>query len=217
MGLLRQMIGTRGSKRSRLRREASRFRQRMIARNSGHPKRSSMSSPDREMPGEYKQLLGLVTKSESGRKALSKYRKFWGIKYPPLLEEVPGPKVTLVGAGMTTGVYLTDGTKKGGREWNVKFKGRRKIAFDPSGRKVFILSSGSQQNFGKNLRFVGHARESHYIPTRDMEKAGSFKKGKYWIHKHDDEGGRFPKVFKDSAGNFIYAPGTLRINEWMRR
>jgi hypothetical protein len=100
---------------------------------------------------------------------------------------------------------------------NVKFGKRRRIAFDTTGRKVFILSNGSQQSFGKNLRFVGFARESHYIPTRDMEKAGSFKKGKYWIHKHDDEGGRFPKVFKDAAGNFVYAPGTLRIGEWMRR
>jgi hypothetical protein len=49
-----------------------------------------------------------------------------------------------------------------------------------------------------------------------MENAGTFKIGKYWVHEHDDEGGKFPEVYKDGAGNFIYAPGTMRIDEWLR-
>lgn len=171
------------------------------------------------MPQKYSAMLREVARFSGGKKALRKYRQFWGIPYPTSLEfiESPGKKKVLVGAGTTTGVYLCECPKKrpGCKEWSIKSK--RRIAFDPNGRRVVLLANGSQKNFGKGLKFIGYARESHYIPTRAMENAGSFKKGRYWVHRHSDEGGSFPKVFKDAAGNYHYAPGTLRIGKWMRR
>jgi hypothetical protein len=174
----------------------------------------------RGMPEDYKQKLDQIAKTNTGKKALHKYRQFWGIPHPTDIDEMEDGKsknTVLVGAGRTTGVYLADTSnyEDKTKTWNIKRAGR--IAFDVNGRRVFILSNGSQKNFGKDLKFVGYARETHYIPTGKMEKAGSFKKGKYWIHKADDDGGRFPRVYKDKAGNFIYAPGTLRINKWMER
>lgn len=173
----------------------------------------------REMPDEYRSALEGVKGRATGRKALGKYKSFWGLPYPTEILELDndGPNVDLIGAGRTTGVYLTDAPtpEQASKKWSIKKKGN--VAFDTAGRKIFVLNNGSQKGFGKGLKFVGFARETHYIPTNAMEDAGTFKSGKYWVHKHDDEGGKFPKVFKDRAGNFIYAPGTMRIGKWLRR
>jgi hypothetical protein len=156
-----------------------------------------------------------VENSAEVKKGTKKFTAFWGVS-PRKIRNVAGPNLVLVGAGNTTGVYLTDAPTRKNAKDNWVEGGKTKIYFDTKGRKMVILGKGNQSKFGKGLKFVGYADETHYIPTRAIEKAGSFKAGTYWVHKHDDEGGRFPKVYKDLAGNFIYGPGTLRIGKWLR-
>jgi hypothetical protein len=156
-----------------------------------------------------------LTETKKGQK---KFKSFWGVPVNRVdLMRSPGKTKVLVSAGSTPGVYLSDCPREraGCKQW--KISGRRRIAFGTSGRRIYILARGSQKNFGKGLKFVGYAARSVYVPTKAIEKAGSFKKNRIWVHEHKDEGGRFPRVYQDRAGNFIYAPGTLRIGKWMRR
>lgn len=224
MKLLRQMRGKKGSRKyAKLKKRATAMRRRMIAANTYHsvdglPKKKYGNLKSR-MPEQYAKELGRVLRTSTGRKGLKKFRQFWSLPFPPELEADESLKknLVLVGAGWTPGVFLASCPRKtpGCKEKSIR--GKKKIAFDVNGRRIFILSNGSQKNFGKNQKFVGYATRTEYVPTKGMEAAGSDKANRHWVHDHEDEGGRWPKVFKDAAGNFIYAPGTLRINKWLRR
>lgn len=211
-----------GNSRARLRRKASRLRLRMIGRNRKHaadetePKQYGKLK--RGMPRAYKKLLAKL-KGKGARKALDKYRKFWGIPYPTNIQAVKSKRGTgtryLVGMGVSPAVSLANGPR--GKATKVKrLRGKRVVATDAAGRKIYVLASLTKP-IGKNKRFVGYAPVTEYIPTRDMEAAGTFKKGRHWVHEHHDEGGKWPKVFKDSSGNFIYGRGTYRIGKWIRK
>jgi hypothetical protein len=165
-------------------------------------------------------LLDRVRKDPKGRKALARYKKFWGLSHPTEIKtlEIPGPRnktVFLVGMGRSPQVNLANGNSKGAVRKRVR--GKFLAATDAEGKRIFMLSGRSSKDSKARTKFVGYAPETHYIPTDKMENAGTFKKGRYWVHKHDDDGGAWPVVKKDQAGNFVYEPGTYRVKDWIYR
>jgi hypothetical protein len=174
-----------------------------------------------KMPAQYREQLGRILKTKAGQKVLKKYRQLTGLPWPTEIVklDVPGPKnkaIVLASIGKSPQVQLADGPTN--RASSVKkVRGRGWVATDSSGKRIFILS-GKNSNAPKGkLKFAGWAPETHYVLSDAEENAGSFKRGKYWVHEHKDEGGKWPKVFKDQAGNFFYAPGTYRVGKWIRK
>lgn len=99
-----------------------------------------------------------------------------------------------------------------------KFKRMRHagtLACSPNGKKLYILRSN--RGLSKRKKLVGWATTTEYIPTRGIEKAGSFKSGQFWIHKHADDKGKWPKVYRDSNGNYHYGLGTYKVGKWIER
>jgi len=197
----------------------------MISRNRSHPAGSlkgyDLKTLQKQMPKKYRHLLAKVTKSAEGRKALKRYRKFWGLPFPMRIRalKMPGPKnkvVFLVGMGKAPSVQLADGPKgKAKKVWRVKRKGQI-AAVDASGRRIVILSGRNGFGSGKKKKFLGFVPETHYVPTKEMEDAGTHKKGRYWIHRMGEEGGTWPKAYEDEAGNVIYDKGSYRVTDWIR-
>jgi len=206
-------------------RKASKLRRRMISYNRSHSEdslrksfsRSELKELEERMPLEYRKNLKRVLSTKDGRAALKRYRKFWGLPFPTEIKiiETPGVKRAsrvLVGMGRSgKGGVFTDGK----REWHPK--GTKYVATDASGRKIFLFTGKDSSVGKKRLKKVGKVEETHYVPTGPQEKAGTFKRGKYWVHRHDDAGGRFPDVFVDSAGNYEYGRGTYSVTDWIRR
>lgn len=211
-----------GHRRQAHRRKAAKLRKRMIGKNRNHnedllKQKVNLDDYEREMPEKFRELYDQVMGMEEGRKALDKYIEFWGV--PPTrihVFKIPGPSdkaKVFVGMGHTG---------KGGKIRTpdgrvTRAKGVRFAATDPDGKRIFLFTGKDSDAPGSKLKKVGVAEETHYVPTRAMEKAGTFKKDKYWVHRHDDDGGEFPEVFRDQAGNYIYGEGTYRINDWIRR
>jgi hypothetical protein len=203
--------------------KAAKLRKRMIARNRKHPadaqkRKISKAGLAEKMSPAYKKMLAKVEGTAEGRKALARYRKFWGIPYPTDIRiiDLPGPKTKtkfLVGMGRA-GKGGKIQKKDGG---TTRAKGAKIAAVDASGKQIFLLSGRNSTAPEQKLTEVGVAEETHYVPTGTMEKAGTFKKNKYWVHRHDDDGGRFPKVYKDQAGNYVYGRGTYSVTDWIRR
>lgn len=157
------------------------------------------------------------SKRASSAKAQRRFKRFWGVDVQDVLNFDDGRrgKKTLVGMGISPGVYLTDGPEgRARKKWTVK--GRRWVATDAGGRRIFILSRKGARKFGKKPRFVGYARETRYIPYGSVERAGSPKSNRVWVHSHgSDEKGKYPKVYKDAGGNYLYAPGTYKVTSWI--
>ncbi len=137
-----------------------------------------------------------------------------------MLNVVPrGMNLVMVGMGRTPEAYLRT-APKGVRGEKTKLGGKWIVACDTSGRHILILSG---KKIKGALRFVGYAPETHYIPTDDVERAGTHKAGKHWRHLHSDDGGKFPKVYADRNGkldkdsNLVYAKGTYSVTDWIRR
>jgi len=224
--MLRSLRGTRGRKYSKLRRTASEYRKRLIAQNRSHsedaiPRIKVDPKLKEQMSPEYIRLLNEALKLPGGKQALRRYRSFTGLPFPTEIKviEVPGPrskKTVLVGMGKSPEVHLADGPKKG-ESRKRKVRGTRYAATDASGKRIYILSGKNSKADKQNLRFVGYAPETHYVLTPGEEKAGTFKRGKYWVHSHFDEGGTPPKVFVDQAGNFVYGRGSYSVGKWIRR
>lgn len=219
--LLRQLAG--------LRKKASLARDVMISFNRVHVEdvlaRKWTAAEKRAFlmrkPLSYRKRIADLKRTAAGRAALKAYEKFWELPYPPQLQV----RKLKNGAGRKEGLWITTGLgrspvvllakKRGGKIR--KLYGNRKLALDPVSRRLVILNPKSKGPIGENLKFVGYAPETHYVPTRKMELAGTFKKGKYWVHEHNDDGGEWPEVYKDSSGNFIYGNGTYKVDRWLRR
>jgi hypothetical protein len=142
------------------------------------------------------------------------------VKYAPEIIREPGHKgrgIYLAGMGVSPGVYLADGPEgKDRKKWVVR--GRFIAATDSAGKRIFLLRRKGLKNFGKRPKFVGYAYETHYIPTGSIEKAGSHKSNKHWVHSHNkDENGKRPKVYRDAGGNYLYSPSTYRVTSWIYR
>lgn len=208
-----------------MRKKVSGLRKRMIAYNRAHhpednyPKREyNEAELETAAPEDYKKLLELAKHSDEGREALARYRKFWGLPLPTEIKvvSIPGPEDEvkfLVGMGRAGkgGKIILPGGKK------TSAKGARIAAASADGKQIVLLSGKESRDEKRNLNFLGHVEETHYVPTADMEDAGTHKAGKYWVHRHDDEGGKFPPVYQDQAGNYWYGPGTYSVTDWIRR
>jgi hypothetical protein len=170
------------------------------------------------MPRDYRQAFEKISRSRAGKKALAKYRKFIGIPAPTNISTInDGSRGTkfLVGMGRVPMVLLADGPEGKHRKIK-KIRGKWIGATNAAGTKIYLLKKSSRGPVGKKLKFVGYAPETHYVLTPAQEKAGSFKRGKYWIHKHGrEEKGKWPRVYRDSSGNFVYGPGTYRVGAWI--
>lgn len=198
----------------------------MIGKNPKHHDVDDDPMPEydvdlnKTMPEQYREMLTRVQKLPKGKKALGLYKKFWGLPYPTEIQEfdVPGPPGTVVMVGMGTSpqLNLADGPKgKHSRKWNQR--GRRMPAVDADGKKIWLFTGKNSKARDRKVKRLGFVPETHYIPTSDMESAGTFKKRTYWVHKHSDDGGQWPEAFQDQAGNIEYRGGTCRVGKWMER
>lgn len=212
-----------------LRRKASTARQSMIAYNRLHKedalaRRWTAKEKDeflRRKPAWYRKQIASLKRTAAGRAALQAYEKFWELPFPPELQvrKLKNGKRRKDGVWITTGLGRSPvvllAAKRGGKV--KKMHGNRLLALDPVSRRLLILNPKSKGPIGEKLKFVGYAPETHYVPTRKMELLGTFKKGKYWVHEHNDDGGVWPEVYQDSSGNFVYGKGTYKVDRWLRR
>jgi len=193
------------------RKQRSRRRRRPTARNRGRTGSAKFSAVLRE-----------AQKHTMGREALKRFRRFWGVSTPSKIEVLErdrgGRMRFLVGMGWAPVAVIADRPNRRGKPEPKarKHRGRYIVATDAKGRRIYLIRN-RRGPIGKNLKHVGYAAETHYIPSTGIEKMGSFKRGKHWVHKHSDEGGRYPKVYRDSSGNYIYGPGTYSVGRWIRR
>lgn len=217
--MLQRLRYTKGQAKTRLRAKASTLRQRMIAANRAHAE-DDLPRPSKKsfrLSPEYRKVLAKIESTAEGRKALKRYRSFTGLPFPPQILTGPGKKI-LVGMGRSPEAQIADGDERNVHKIK-RFKQSRKLAAtDADGKRIYILNKTQQKGAGKKLRFVGYAPETHYVLTPGEEKAGSFKRGKYWIHDHGKaEQGKWPKVYEDQYGNLVYGKSTYRVGKWIQR
>jgi hypothetical protein len=171
----------------------------------------------RNMPAKYRRMLTLALATTEGRRALARYRKFSGLPWPTEILAIHSPgtrqRRTLVGLGRTPQLVIAK--RRGDRPIRIRRNGI--VTTNASGKRIIVLSGVDSHERNPRLQFVGFAAETHYHPTRAQEQAGTSKAGKYWVHKHDEGGGRWPRVYVDQAGNYVYGPGTYRVSNWIRR
>lgn len=206
----------------RLLRAAAKARQRMIGTNRRRRRNGRRFNARwqrglvKKMPTGYRQWVEELARLPGGRAALARHRRFWGVPFPTRIvkrgDGQQGMRL-LVGLGISPKVVLAE--KRGGKARFIK--GQRTLALDMRSKRLVILNPRRKGGIGRGLRFVGYAPETHYVPSRATERAGTFKKGKYWVHKHDDDGGKWPRVYRDRAGNFVYGKGTYTVGEWLRK
>jgi hypothetical protein len=172
---------------------------------------------EKRMPKNYKKLLDEALKTKSGRAALRRYRKFTGLPWPTEIVVIDTPggkgKRTLVGMGRSNGLVVAD--RRGGKGKRIKRGGI--IACTSDGRQMMVLNGRSSRRGGSDLRPLGFVAQTEYVPTKAEEMAGTNKRDRIWVHRHDDDGGRWPKAYLDSAGNVVYGRGTYVVSDWIRR
>jgi hypothetical protein len=212
----------------RLKQTATAIRKRMIAANRSHPV-DGLPTPvyprnlKRWMPKDYKETYEECRRNSLGRKVLNRHKEFWRVPFPPRIDKFPkmfpGKKVFVTGMGWTPKVYLAQSRNADAKRTVVK--GHWFVACRPDGRQYMIFNGKSAPK--GPWRFVGYAPQTDYIPSKELEQAGSPKAGFHWQHLHDDEGGVWPKVYADHGGklssssNFIYDVGTYTTTDWIRR
>jgi hypothetical protein len=222
MRALRKLSRMRGGAYRAARKQVSLQRKRLISRNRKHAEddlrqKIDVREYEQNMPEQFRELYDEFKKSAEGQKALARYKKFWGIMPTNIrVIEMPGPKSQkkfLVGMGRA-GKGGKIQLKNGG---TTSAKGAKWVATDANGKRIFLLSGNDSNAPKAELREIGKVEETHYVPTVAQEKAGTFKKNKYWVHRHDDDNGKFPTVYQDQAGNYVYGPGTYTVTDWIRR
>jgi hypothetical protein len=196
------------------------------ARNTGDRKAALKA----RMPEKFRAIIEEAEKTQEGREALRRFRLFWGVPWPSTITVLRTPggveKKFRVGLGRSPAVYLADGPQDRHRKKKT-LRGKRIIASDAEGKQIFIFSGKDSKNSKRKLRHVGFAPSSDYIPPRGIEKSGSHKSNRWWVHDHGiKEGGNWPRVFQDNAGNFVYERGgnkkasgkaTYEINSWIEK
>lgn len=238
---------------------ASAYRKRMISLNRIHPvdylPTPSYSVPElkKKMPPKYRRIFDEMFQTQTGRKTIQRYKKFWKLPLPTAFQIMPdgpkdsGKKVPLVGMGYAPEVHISLARKGGGGD-RVKIRGRWWVACDPVGRKIYLLTGKKPKlpltGNTRKLSAIGYAPETHYIPTRDQERAGTHKAKLHWVHLHSDDGGTNPVIRADvRAGkgsakkfsrartlrqklkalgvgrktNFVYDRATYTVTDWIRR
>ena len=183
--------------------------------------RRARNSRRRQRSGSYDALMARILKMRGGREALKRYRRFWGIKHPPEIRvlNMPGPQkeMVLVGMGKSPALNLADGPE-GRHRRKVRRAHKGIVACDASGRRIYILRGRNNSQRKQKLKRLGHVPVTEYIPTAAIERAGSFKQKKWWIHNHGkSEGGKWPVAYEDQAGNVIYGRGSYRVGKWIEK
>jgi hypothetical protein len=209
-------------------RKAAKFRRRMIA-NPQLPGGSAVKATLEKREPRFKTLLS----HGAARKGLKLFRRFWGLKAPERIVLMDDGKKSglkfLVGLGVSNQLHLSQQDRKPGQK-QAKGKrvvhGRWTVATDAAGRRILFLSGRAVK---PPFRFVGYAPETHYIPTGDLERAGTHKRGRHWRHLHGqrDPGAtwlqklpesklRWPKVYADRSGNYMYGTTpSSAVKDWM--
>ncbi len=208
---------------------AMKLRERMIALNRSHAPAAMSSRPMARMSPASARLYRQAHQSKEGKAVAGRFKRFWKIPGPPKIDLKDGPggskKIWLVGMGTTPVVFLSTG-QKGQRGKKISIRGQWLVNTDGSGRHVVLLSS---RKMSGPLKHVGFAPQTHYVPPKDVEEAGTHKRNTYWIHRHgvnDQERNVkrlvWPAVFADRNGtvdkdsNFVYAKNHLmRVDDWM--
>jgi len=165
----------------------------------------------------YAELMKRLSGNTQGRKALALYKRFWGIGLPPEIKMFgKGKTKVMVGLGRCPAITLADGPKGRARiKRRVSLGGT--LACDPSGKKMVIYGGEKFKRKFKRKGLIGYVVSTEYIPTKAIEHAGSHKSGKHWVHRHDDDGGKFPKAYLDGSGNIVYSRGSYRVKDWIYR
>jgi hypothetical protein len=161
-------------------------------------------------------------RTKAFRGAHSVFSRFWGVRPTAVTtRSLPGPKnkvKIMVSLGRCPALTLANGPK--GRATSQK---RRRLsgcvlACDAAGKRLFVLNKRSRRVRGKGKRFLGWASVVEYIPTRSIERSGSFKSGKHWVHSFSDDHGKWPKAQEERDGTIALVGGTYRIaGKWLRR
>ena len=142
---------------------------------------------------------------------------FWRLKDVPSLKVLPGSdSMVLVGMGKSPAVNLADGPNKASSKRIVRKRHSALLATDPAGKRMFIIGRRGLPKKPK-LTFAGWVPKTEYIPSKDLERSGTPKKYKHWVHSHEDDHGKWPKVYKDQNGNYHYGRGTYRVTDWIRK
>ena len=175
--------------------------------------------PKKKGKVSYQDTLKRVLKTRKGRAAASRFSRFWGIKKIPAFQmiDVPGvgKNTPYVGLGKSPAIYIADGPKN--RHTKKKKIVRRGILIaDARGRRLAILSGRSMRG-KRRLKRLGHVYQTDYLPCGAIEKAGSFKSGKWWQHDHSHAGGKWPIAHEDQAGNIWYSKGSYTVGQWLRK
>jgi hypothetical protein len=167
-------------------------------------------------------VVNRVKRLKAFRVAQNVYGRFWGVDSTSLtVRSLPGPakKVKiLVGLGRCPALEIADGPK--GRSSIIRRRGLtgRMLACDAKGKRLFVIRTGKRRvRSGKSKRFLGWASAVEYVPTRSIEKAGSFKSNRIWRHLFSDDHGKWPKAFEGGDGTIALVGGTYKIGKWLRR
>lgn len=164
------------------------------------------------MRRSHRDLFAAGLRARGGRKSLRNFRRFIGVKTPPeILHFKNGPKETWAGMGRVPEITVWDGRRK------KRIAGHWLGAFNPRGTRILLIKKKRGLPVKSKWRKLGRVVKTHYILTRGMERMGSFKRGKHWVHEHKDEGGKWPMAYVDQNGNVLYGRGTYRIGKWIRR
>ena len=163
----------------------------------------------------YSGVLKRVKATRKGKTALARFRRFWGLKKPSSLKILPQlsgmPKV-LVGLGRSPAVSIADGPKGRSRR-TVRKPHNGTLVTNASGSRMWILMPRARR---QKRRFLGYAPKVEYVPHADIEKDGSHKRNKHWVHELGEKGGTWPKLFQDANGNYEFGPASYRITDWIR-
>lgn len=213
-------------------------KRRKTARNPDLPRGSAVREIVPKRTAKFRRLLSQAKRSQSGASALKRFKKFWGLHAPERLVLVQGGPQKgvewLTGLGVTRGLLLSRSDKGTGRHGKPQvLRGHWIVAVNPSGKQMVFLSG---KPVSGPWRPVGYAPETRYIPTGDLESAGTHKKGRHWVHLHGkrDEGApariarlpdsafRWPRVYADRNGkispesNFRYGetPSAI-VEDWL--
>lgn len=174
---------------------------------------------NRKTRRSFKTLLASALKRPQGRKALKRFKSFWGLKAPCSLRLTADGKQTpvLVSLGRCPCLEIADAPEgKHKRIRRVRMGGY--LASNPQGTRLFVirnLKRGLSKGARKPLGFVAAAE---YVPTTAMERAGTFKTGATWHHSFGkDEKGRWPRAWSDKNGNVIFGASTYRVaGRWLQ-
>lgn len=174
------------------------------------------------MAETYESLIARFKSSRKGRGLLGLEKRFWGVE-PQAITKLTTPgkgRHQLAFLGDSPAVTIADRPNgKTSKKQRIKFGSHILVTGDPSGRRMMILNTRKGVPAKPKLKFVGYVVSTEYIPTKAIEKAGSFKAKRHWWHEHKDRRGRWPRVWKDQNGNYYYGRATYYIGKrgWLER